>query len=124
MSQQAQIDFSLIVSGMPVTVPNALQNSGSLTVTYVPQNATQSYSISVEGVTLASGEAVVLDELTAQTGTVTARSITLSSQNFDSFRFVATWSGAAQQFSIAVALTSTGSGPAWSSTLLPTLHTV
>lgn len=125
MSQTQTANLTLVISGQPVTVPNSLQNSSSLTISYTPQNTTQSYSVSVEGVTLASGESTVLDTLTNQTGNIVARSISLSSVLFDSYRIIGTWSGAAQQFSVAVAMVSTGAGAPYSSSLdIAVIHSV
>jgi hypothetical protein len=121
---QSETQFALTMSGQPFTIPNSLQNSSSLTASYTPTDSTTSYSVAVEGIQLATGETTVLDSLTNETGNSGTRSISLNGVVFDSWRFVATWTGTSQQFSVAATVTSTGAGAAFASNLdLAVVHT-
>jgi hypothetical protein len=125
MAQTQTANFSLVTSGQSIALPNAVQNSGTLTVSYVAADTVTVYSVNVEGVQNSTGDFAILDSFTNQTGNSGSRSISLSGVVYDSFRFVPSFTTTNQSFSIGVTATNTGSGAPYASNLnLAVVHTV
>ena len=118
---QSNTQFSLSQSGAPFLLGNDLNNATTLTVAYTPSILTQTFSVAIEGI-VDSAESIVLDTFSGS-GASGPRSVSLNVA-FDSFRFVPSWTGAAQQFAVAVNVQSIGNGATFNAALdLPNVHT-
>lgn len=120
MSHAQAISATLTASGQIATIPNsAIGNSTSLSATFTPSVAGQSFITAVES--SLDGEVTLLDTATV-TGTTT-RTIALTFAP-DFFRVFAIWTNAPQGFSVAVAASGSGSGPSFAANLdLANVHT-
>jgi hypothetical protein len=113
------IQFSLTQSGYPFSVPNEMQNTGNLSVTYTPAGGPTSLSISIEGIVNSTGSVHVLDSFSGTTSTT--RSVSLGGVLYDSFKFTPMFSGG-NNVLIAANVTSSGAGEVFSSSSLPAVQ--
>jgi hypothetical protein len=123
--QQATSSFVLSQSGTPLSIPNTANvSSGTITACYTPSAALPgSYSVVVEGVSLANGGAVTVLDSFSGTGASGSRSISISSY-FDFFRATATWSGSSPQASVSCTFVGSGPGAGWNpAQSLTNIHT-
>lgn len=113
--QSQTTTFLLDVSGYPISIPNGTEDATSISLAYIVSGST-SVSISVEGVSLATGSQV----LDNHTGGSTTRTISLSS-TFDFFRVTGTWTGSG--VSVNGALSASGNGASFESSDLSAIQT-
>lgn len=120
MSHAQAISATVTQSGQVVTIPNsAIQNSASLSVTFTPSVAGQSFITAVES--SLDGEVTLLD--TATVSGTTTRTIALTFAP-DYFRLFAIWTNAPQSFSVSVAASASGTGATFAANLdLANVHT-
>ncbi len=106
---QSTSQFSLVQSGYPFSVQNAvaIASGGTLTVAYTVSGSPSALSIVVQGIKNASGNSVVLDTYVGTSGTT--RTISLN-DTYDSFTVTATWTDPTNKTSIAVSMTAAGPG--------------
>lgn len=125
MPQQLQVSFQLNMPGQPFLISNmGLQasNTSTLTIGYTILGAPSTISLSVEGLSNASGDVSVLD--TYSTVSNTTRTITPLGATFDNFTVTGTWTGGTN-VAVNATFSTTGAGASFSSSLdLPVIHTI